>query len=200
MRRAGLRQLADHLTGKDGGSYAFVATTGAGDPVGWDHCRPIRYVVNPTGAPEGWERIVRAGVDTVSEASGFEFQYEGTSVDRTFEGRPVDPESPPPVLVAWADDSEVPDLAGSTAGIVLMLLSGGAMVQFKYDGFSAMPPMFWVKMVFVATLTLAAILIEFTYAQVKKGNTAAAANLPRFGPLAGISALLAVVFAALAFH
>jgi hypothetical protein len=88
----------------------------------------------------------------------------------------------------------------STAGIVLMLLSGGAMVQFKYDGFSAMPQMFWVKMIFVATLTLAAILIEFTYAQVKKGNTAAAANLPRFGPLAGISALLAVVFAALAFH
>ena len=81
-----------------------------------------------------------------------------------------------------------------------MLLTGGALVQFKYDSFGAMPTMFWVKLVFVATLTLAAILIEVTYAQVKKGNAAAAANLPRLGPVAGISALLAVVFAALAFH
>jgi hypothetical protein len=88
----------------------------------------------------------------------------------------------------------------STFGLVLLLLTGGALVQFKYGGFGAMPTMFWVKMVFVATLTLAAILIEVTYAQVKKGNTGAAANLPKFGPLAGISALLAMVFAALAFH
>ena len=88
----------------------------------------------------------------------------------------------------------------STTGLVLMLLTGGAMVQFKYGGFSAMPPMFWVKMAFVVLLTLGVILIEVTYVQVKKGNAAAAANLPKFGPLAGISALLAVVFAVLAFH
>jgi hypothetical protein len=88
----------------------------------------------------------------------------------------------------------------STFGLVLMLVTGGALVQFRYGGFGAMPQMFWVKLVFVATLTLAAILIEVTYAQVKKGNAAAATNLPRLGPVAGISALLAVVFAALAFH
>jgi hypothetical protein len=88
----------------------------------------------------------------------------------------------------------------SSVGLVLMLLTGGAMVQFKYGGFGAMPTMFWGKLVFVGTLTLAVILIEVTYAQVKKGKAAAAANLPRLGPLAGISALLAVVFAALAFH
>ncbi len=88
----------------------------------------------------------------------------------------------------------------STAGLVLMLLTGGALVQFKYGGFGALPTMFWVKLVFVALLTLAVILVEATYAQVKKGNAAAAANLPRLGPVAGISALLAVVFAALAFH
>jgi hypothetical protein len=63
-----------------------------------------------------------------------------------------------------------------------------------------MPVMFWVKMVFVATLTLAAILIEMTYGQVKKGNLAAAARLPRLGPMAGISSLLAVLAAVLAFH
>jgi hypothetical protein len=55
-------------------------------------------------------------------------------------------------------------------------------------------------MAFVATLTLAVTLIEVTYGQVKKGNTRAEAILPRLGPIAGISAVLAVVFAALTFH
>jgi hypothetical protein len=111
------RQLMDHLTGKDGGSYAFIVTTTSGDPVGWNHCKPIHYVVNPAGAPEDWEEIIRGGVAEVTDASGFQFQYAGTSVDREFTGRSVDPEDPPPVLVAWADSDEVPDLAGSTAGI-----------------------------------------------------------------------------------
>lgn len=88
----------------------------------------------------------------------------------------------------------------STAGLVLMLLTGVSMLIFKYDGMAGMPTMFHVKLLFVATLTLAAISIEVVYAQVKKGNAKAAEMLPRLGPVAGISALLAVVFAVLAFH
>jgi hypothetical protein len=111
------RQLIDHLSGKDGGSYAFIVTTNAGDPVSWNHCQPIHYVVNPRGAPDGWQDIVRDGVGAITAASGFRFQYDGTSVDRSFTQRTVDPHDPPPVLIAWADATEVPDLAGSTAGI-----------------------------------------------------------------------------------
>jgi hypothetical protein len=73
-------------------------------------------------------------------------------------------------------------------------------MSLKYDGFGNMPTMFWVKLVFVATLTLAAIMIELTYAQIKGGNAAAAARLPAFGPIAGLSSMLAVIFAVLAFH
>jgi len=111
------RQLMDHLQGRDSGSYAFVMTSTSGDPVGWNHCKPIHYVVNPKGAPEDWEDIVRDGVVTVTDASGFEFQYDGTSIERTFDGRAVNPDDPPPVLVAWAGADEVPELEGSTAGI-----------------------------------------------------------------------------------
>jgi hypothetical protein len=111
------RQLLDHLSGKDKGSYAFIVTTNAGDPVSWDHCEPIHYVVNPAGAPEDWKDVVRASVAEITDASGFQFQYDGTSTDRTFTDRTLDSESPPPVLIAWADSTEVPDLAGSTAGI-----------------------------------------------------------------------------------
>jgi hypothetical protein len=88
----------------------------------------------------------------------------------------------------------------STAGLVLLLLTGPALVSMKYGGFAAMPTMFWVKLIFVGTLTLAAILIEVTYSRVKKGDAKAAGLLPKLGPVAGISTLLAVVFAALAFH
>jgi len=88
----------------------------------------------------------------------------------------------------------------STLGLVLLLITGPAMVSMKYGGFSAMPMMFWIKLVFAGTLALAAILIEVTYAQVKRGNAKAAGLLPKLGPMAGISSLLAVIFAALAFH
>jgi hypothetical protein len=111
------RQLVDHLSGKDGGSYAFIVTTNAGDPVGWNHCEPIHYVVNPAGAPDDWKDVVSDGVAEITDASGFRFTYDGTSTDRSFTRRAVDPAHPPPVLIAWADAAEVPDLAGSTAGI-----------------------------------------------------------------------------------
>lgn len=95
-----------------------------------------------------------------------------------------------------------PALSGmSIAGLILMLFSGFALWVIKYEfAFASMPAMFWVKMVFVTTLTIASVMIQLAHAQVKRGNTAAAARLPRFGPMAGISALLAVLFAVLAFH
>ncbi len=120
------RQLVDHLAGRDAGSYAFVVTTASGDPVGWNHCQPIHYVVNPVGAPEDWADIVRDGVDTISDASGFKFQYDGTSIERSFESRRVDVKDPPPVLIAWAGSDEVPDLQGPTAGI-----GGGSPAQVR---------------------------------------------------------------------
>lgn len=95
-----------------------------------------------------------------------------------------------------------PNLARlSTVGLVLMLLTGVSLMILKHNGdVAGMPPLFWVKMLFVTTLTIAVILIEMTHAQVKKGNTAAAARLPRFGPMAGMSAFLTVIFAVLTFH
>lgn len=88
----------------------------------------------------------------------------------------------------------------SLVGLVLMLATGFALVFSTYGGFENLPTLFWVKLVFVGTLTIAAISIELTYARVKKGDAKAAALLPRLGPIAGISSLLAVTFAALAFH
>src|SRR5690242_6185351 len=81
----------------------------------------------------------------------------------------------------------------ATVGLILLLVTGFGLIAVKYGGFAGMPTTFWAKMVFVATLTVAAVLIEMTHAQVKAGNPAAAARLPRLGPVAGISAFLAMI-------
>jgi hypothetical protein len=88
----------------------------------------------------------------------------------------------------------------SHIGLALMWITGLILVFMRYGGFADMPPLFWVKIVFVLSLTLAAIMIELTYAEIKRGNVAAAARLPRLGPWAGLSSLLSVLFASLAFH
>ncbi len=88
----------------------------------------------------------------------------------------------------------------STIGLIIMLITGPMLVSIKYGGFSNLPQLFWVKMVFVASLTLAAITLELTYGAMKSGNMEAAKRLPALGPWAGLSSLLAVLFAVLAFH
>lgn len=88
----------------------------------------------------------------------------------------------------------------SLIGLVLMWVTGLTLIFVKYPGFAGLPEFFWIKIIFVLSLTLAAVVIEMTYADIKRGNVAAAARLPRLGPVAGLSSLLAVLFAVLAFH
>jgi hypothetical protein len=88
----------------------------------------------------------------------------------------------------------------SAAGLVLMLATGFALVFIKYGSFAALPSLFWVKLLFVTTLTIAAVMTRLTYGQIKAGNAAVAARLPILGPIAGLSSILAVLFAVLAFH
>jgi hypothetical protein len=88
----------------------------------------------------------------------------------------------------------------SATGVAVLWVTGLILVWTKWGGFESLPQMFWVKAIFIASLTVMTALIQLTYAEIRKGNPAAAARLPRFGPMAGISALLAVLFAVLAFN
>ena len=87
----------------------------------------------------------------------------------------------------------------SAVGLALMWPSGLVMVWSVWDGPGSLPGLFWVKFVFVLTLTLGAVLIHHAYAEIRRGNFGAAARLPKLGPLSGVSALLAVFFAVFAF-
>lgn len=94
------------------GPHAFFLNARNGGAVGWDPCQPIRYVVNPEGAPDDWQDVVDEAVDLTSKASGYTFEDEGTT-----EARPLDDASVlrgAPLLISWADGLEVPELKDKT--------------------------------------------------------------------------------------
>ena len=88
----------------------------------------------------------------------------------------------------------------SLVGLIVMLITGAMLVFMKFGGFDNLPPLFWAKMVFVASLTAAAITLELTFGAVRRGDMEAAKRLPALGPWAGLSSVLAVLFAVLAFN
>lgn len=83
----------------------------------WNPCEPIHYLVNPEGAPDGWEDLVDEGIEVVSQAAGLSFEYDGTTDDRGFTERVDDFGRAEPVLIGWADEDEVPKLEGDIAGL-----------------------------------------------------------------------------------
>jgi hypothetical protein len=108
-------------------------------------------------------------------------------------------------LTLKADEGKVlrglgPVLAKVSAiGLAVLWATGLVLVWTKWDGLGSLPQMFWVKAIFIVSLTVVSVFINMTYAEIRKGNVAVATRLPRLGPMAGVSALLAVLFAVLAF-
>lgn len=104
------------------GSYAFLHTAPDGSPVGYDPCRPVRYVVNTSGMPPSGQLVVDDAVQVVAEASGLALVPVGTTDEEPRVERPLiqpDRYGPgwAPVLVAWSDGATVPELAGQVAGV-----------------------------------------------------------------------------------
>jgi len=127
-----------------GGHFTFAKTQpGTDDPVTYDPCRPIPYVVNPHGGPSDALAIIDTAIGRISAASGLEFEDHGRTDDTDFEGR--DPGDP--VLIGFAPAGSVKGLSvgsrrvglgGSTAvdsGIGHLAYRTG-MVALRSDWFS----------------------------------------------------------------
>lgn len=90
-----------------GGSYALWARNEDGTAVRWNGCEPIRWVLNPAGAPLGAAELLGEAMERVTEASGIAFEYLGeTSEVPTRDRAPWQPEAYDrdrwaPVLFAW---------------------------------------------------------------------------------------------------
>jgi hypothetical protein len=106
------------------GSFAFMQTQPGRPktPVAYDPCRKIEVVVNPDGAPDDYMDLVETATDRISDATGLKFDITGTTDERPSDNR--QPEDNPrygpgwaPVLVAWSDNDETPELDGDVAGL-----------------------------------------------------------------------------------
>lgn len=103
------------------GPYAFMFTDG-GEPVRFDPCRTVSYVIAAEGAPAGSEQLIHEAFDSVSAASGLAFVYAGTTTEKAdFDRRLIQPDRYgdgwAPIIVGWADEGQVPDLAGTVTGL-----------------------------------------------------------------------------------
>lgn len=97
------------------GPFAVWARNPDGSPVRWDPCTPIRWVLNPDGAPESALEDLDEATARVAAATGLRFAYAGSSGERPAPNRPAyQPgrygDAWAPVLVAWADPGESGDL------------------------------------------------------------------------------------------
>jgi hypothetical protein len=117
----GPHRLAAPVTASSTGSFAFIGHQEGDpkDPVAWDPCRPIHYVINPAGGPPGAAGIVEQAVSRVEQVTGLVFRYGGETGERPHWNSPLLPiiASRKPVLISWASQDEVPQLAGDVAGI-----------------------------------------------------------------------------------
>ena len=108
------------------GSYTFMHTQpGSKAPVTYDPCQVIEVQINPEGAPEDYREYVDTAIEHVSEPSGLRLEVVGETDERPSRNpRATSGSGWKPVLVAWADEEEVPALSGDVAG-----LAGSVVVE-----------------------------------------------------------------------
>ncbi|MDO9456628.1 matrixin family metalloprotease [Nocardioides sp.] len=123
---ASLTPLTDSLRGLlgwggDRGSsstYRFLEVDDLSDlPYRWSSCDPIRYVVNPDGAPDGWEDTLDEALAAVSDGTGLAFESEGRSDDGPSDSRFARGNRPLPVLISWVTPEEESALDGDVVGV-----------------------------------------------------------------------------------
>lgn len=103
------------------GGYTFLRLHKNGSPVSFDPCRQLHYVVRPYGAPTGGRELLDSVLAEIALATGLKFVDDGATDEA-----PTETRSPyqrdrygdrwAPVLIAWSDPDESPELAGRVLG------------------------------------------------------------------------------------
>ena len=104
------------------GPYAFLARQRSGDPIAYDPCRTIPYVVNTRTAPSAAKSLVADAIEHMHDVTGLNFVSEGVTDEHVSGMRaPFQPDRYgdrwAPVLITWSDETEFPELAGDVAGL-----------------------------------------------------------------------------------
>lgn len=103
----------------EGGYELLVAQLG--QPITFDPCRPVHWVVRDSGGPPQGTALLQQAFAVLSGATGLAFVHDGVT-DEAYdpERRMVQRERYgdryAPVLVVWAEPAEAPDLEGPVGG------------------------------------------------------------------------------------
>jgi hypothetical protein len=108
-------------------SFEFLQTDPkTGEPVRYDPCRPIHYVINPRLAHEGGVADVRRGFEIIGGEAGLDFVYDGPTDEAVrFDRAAYQPErygrAWAPILVGWVPEEQMspadPHPAGSGGSV-----------------------------------------------------------------------------------
>jgi hypothetical protein len=131
-----LGRPADAPSGSGGFAVLHTqkAPEGAGtEPVRWDPCRPVTYVIREDGAPPGGDAALRWAIRRIERVTGLAFVYVGGTDEGPAEHRPVMDTARygdrwSPVLFAWTDPQEYPPMTGFAG------LGGPGSVEGRHVG------------------------------------------------------------------
>jgi len=105
------------------GSFGFLRIARNGTPVRYNPCAPVRYVVNPAGAPAGAVDEVHEAFRRLGSATGITFSFDGATNEPYSKFGTRKSYQPDrygdrwaPILVSWAPASIESLLAGGTVG------------------------------------------------------------------------------------
>ena len=96
-------------------AYKFLKTDAAGDPVTYDPCKSIHYVINPAGAPPDYLAFIMPAIGAAQEASGLRFEYDGISED-TWESRQRGSKAGP-IVIAFLEQPNSKEATPDTVGL-----------------------------------------------------------------------------------
>ena len=106
----------------EGVTYRFLEhQKGLPTPVTWSPCRPLHFVVRPTGEPAFGQHVIASAVAALQSATGLKivddgFTSEAPSQDRELYQPTRYGKRWAPVLISWASAAEVPDFGIDVAG------------------------------------------------------------------------------------
>ena len=91
-------------------------------PPRYDPCRPIHYVIRDQNTPAGGDDTIRQAVAAVSKATGLRFIEDGTTTETPSPKRLAYLPARygnrwAPVLIAWTNPTEIPELTGQIDGL-----------------------------------------------------------------------------------
>lgn len=118
--RGGTERLAPAVTATPHADYVISRTEG-GQPVRYDPCDTIHYVIRPENAPAGGEQLIHEAVTKTARATGLTFEYDGTTdespnVDRLKYQPERYGDRWAPLLISWTTPDETPAFTGDIAG------------------------------------------------------------------------------------